>query len=168
MIESFFDYYEGTRRVEVGRPGAGFYVELYLHASYKSMEAAVRAMTQMNISGAGEAGMRGDMPRYQQLSILAHIKAWNLTSPDGTVLPITEESVRRLPLTVGNQLWQIVQNELDPQPTKDERKRFPDADGGGDSAREPGAGGVSEVSDGEGGLGEPGAELGAVYAAPGA
>jgi hypothetical protein len=159
MIESFFDYYEGTRRVDVGRPGAGFYVDLYQHASYKSMESAVRAMMQMNVSGDGQPGVRGDLPRYQQLSILAHIKEWNLIDPDGQVLGITEESVRRLPLTVGNQLWQVVQNELDPQPTKDERKRFLSAGDGGDQEWVDGADGVSEVLDGESRLGELGAEL---------
>lgn len=162
QVESFFDYYEGTRRVAVGRPGAGFYVDLYEHAAYKAMENAVRAMTQVNMNAAGQTGMRGDVPRYQQLSILAHIKEWNLIGPDGQVMPITEESVRRLPLTVTNQLWQIVQNELDQQPTEDERKRFPDADGGSDPAWVAGASGVSEVLAGAGRVEGTGAELGAV------
>jgi hypothetical protein len=160
MIESFFDYYEGTRRVNVGRPGAGFFVELYEHASYRSMESAVRAMTQMNVNNSGQTGMRGDIPRYQGLSILAHIKEWNLVGPDGQVMPITEESVRRLPMTVTNQLWKIVQDELDPQPSKEERERFPDAGDGGDPARVEGSGRVSEISDGTGGVPGAGSELG--------
>jgi hypothetical protein len=163
MIESFFDYYEGTRRVTVGRPGAGFYVELYEHAAYKAMENAVRAMTQVNMSASGQAGMRGDVPRYQQLSILAHIKEWNLTGPDGQVMPITEESVRRLPLTVTNQLWQIVQNELDAQPTAEEKARFPVADGVGDPSWEQGTGGVSAVLDGARRVEGTGAELGELH-----
>jgi hypothetical protein len=159
QVESFFDYYEGTRRVNVGRPGAGFYVEMYEHASYKSMEDAVRALAQVSQGAKGEGSVRGDLPRYQQLSILAHIKEWNLVGSDGDVMPISVESVRRLPLSVGNQLWTLVQNELDPKGTADERKRFLDADGGGDSARESGAGGVSEVPDGEGRVSGVGADV---------
>lgn len=163
MVASFFDYYDGTTRIEVGPPGAGFYVEMFEHASYASMEGAVRAMAQVQVTGNGQPGMRGDLPRYQVLAVLAHVARWNLTDPDGREMQVSEANLKRLPLVVFNQLWQEVE-KLDEAPTLEEQKRFPDQDGGGDQARDEGTGLLSEVPDGAGSLQAAGADLGGIPA----
>lgn len=160
----FWDYFDGTRKVEVGPPGRGYFVELFENAAYAAMEGAVRAMAQVQIGGNGQPGMRGDLPRYQVLSLLAHISEWNLPEPGGTAeMPVSEANVRRLPLVVFNRLWQEVE-KLDAPPTKEERKRFRDQDGGGDPARDEGPEQLPEVPAGAGGALEAWAELGGVPA----
>lgn len=166
MAESFFDFYDGKIRLEVGRPGAGFYVELFEHASYSAMEGAVKAMAQISVSGNGQPAMRGDVSRSIILQILGHVFTWNITDEAGKVLPITEESIRRLPTVVVNQLRAKVE-QLDAEPSPADRKRFPDQDGGGDPAGLEGAGVLPEVPAGDGDLPAAGAELGAVQTAPG-
>jgi hypothetical protein len=145
----FLSAYEGVRRVDLGR---GYWVDLVLHISQGSKEAAERAASKVKVSASGLTDVEPDVVAFRQLMILGHVHAWNLDDDNGRIWPVNIQSVRRLPGDVFEELWQVV-NELTKPRTADEQKRFHDA--GDDSvARWSGAGESAHVHDGAGVLAE--------------
>src|SRR5882724_809447 len=132
-MASFLDHYEGSVRVDVGAPGAGYYVELWEHASEASLEEAERTLTKMRIVD-GAPDVDSDTTGYRQRMVLAYLKEWNLDD-DGVTWPYTLESVKRLPKGVFKKLWKLV-DDFDAPEGAEDQKRFPDEGGGGDPVRD--------------------------------
>ena len=105
---SFLSAYNGTDKVKVGPAGTDYWVEVKKFLTQGGQEAAEKALTKM-VSVAGSPEARPDVASYRQLMVLAAIENWNLDGDDGQILPITRQSVQKLPVPVFNQLWEKVQ-----------------------------------------------------------
>lgn len=123
----FLSAYEGTRRITVGEPERGYWIELREVLSQGAKEKAERALSR-KISLDGNVESQLDTVSYRQEMVLASIVNWNLDDDNGTVWPINMQSVRRLPGSVYEELWSLV-NKLNSADDTEERRRFPD---GGD------------------------------------
>lgn len=149
----FLSAYEGVRRVDLGR---GYWVDLVLHISQGSKEAAERAASKVKVSASGLTDVEPDVVAFRQLMILGHVKEWNLDDDNGRIWPVSLASVKRLPGDVFEELWKVV-NELTKPRDADEQKRFLDASddgapgwtGSGESAHVHDGAGVLEAHRGE-------------------
>jgi hypothetical protein len=138
----FLSAYDGVKRVDLGR---GYWVDLVLHISQGSKEAAERAASKVKVS-RGMTDVEPDVVAFRQLMILGHIKEWNLDDDNGQVWPINITSVKRLPGDVFEEIWVVV-NELTKPRSQEDRKRFPGADDEGTEGGS-GAGSAAYVPDG--------------------
>jgi hypothetical protein len=128
---AFLDDYCDTRRVPVGAPDRGYWVELRTTLLQGDKAAAERALISGRIRPGDGAEMNMDHVAYREKMLLASIVAWNLDDPDGTVWPVTLESVRRLPSLEFDRLAKLV-DEMNAPPSKEETRQFPDERSGGD------------------------------------
>lgn len=121
---SFLSAYTGTTKVKVGPDGTDYWVELRKYLTQGGQEAAEKALTKMvTVDGAPEA--RPDVASYRKLMVFAAISDWNLDGDDGKILPISVQSVAKLPVPVFNQLWEQVQaNNSAAERTTDEQLDF--------------------------------------------
>lgn len=137
----FLSAYSGIRRVEIGDPDGKYWVDLKEHLSQGSKEKGDKALQHMQVVG-GKPQMSPDVVEFRQQLVLASIDDWNIDDDNGTVWPISMVSVKRLPSTVFDDLWEIV-NETNKPRSSEERRQFPagdvggDPDGDGDGAGEP-------------------------------
>lgn len=123
---AFLDTYSDTRRVPVGDLGRGYWVELREVLSQGGKQTAERALLSGRIRPGEGAEMSMDHVGYRELMLLASIVAWNLDDPDGTIWPVTLESVQRLPGPEFERLAKLV-DDMNAPPTTEERRQFPDA-----------------------------------------
>jgi hypothetical protein len=145
----FLTAYEGTRTIDVGAAGSGYWVELRECLSQGDKEDAERALSAGKVVDGKRFEMTMDTARYRQLMVLASVKAWNLDDDDTGVWPVNLSNVRRLPGPVFDQIWTVVDELNAPAPTED-RKRFPGGGGGGDQDGDGGTGDVGQLPDGTG------------------
>ncbi len=133
----FLDAYSGVRRVTIGDPERGYWIDLKEHISYRAREEAEKALSKVVIAGSVQE-VRPDVTRFRQLMVLAHIDAWNLDDERG-VWPVNLDNVKRLPGDEFDRVWVVVDDLGSPAQDTDERRRFPDAGDGGDQERDGGA-----------------------------
>lgn len=138
----FLSAYEGTRRVPIGDPSRGYWIELREVLSQGAKEKAERALSR-KISMDGNVESQLDTVAYRQEMVLASIVGWNLDDDNGVVWPINMQNLRRLPGAVYEQVWKVV-NELNSPDDAEERRRFPD---GSDVSDSVGVGGTAESGD---------------------
>jgi hypothetical protein len=105
----------------------------------------------------GKARSKADIYRSHMERVLASIVAWNLDDDNGQVWPINQQSLRRLPDSVFDLLFEAVDRSNAPE-GKAERTRFPDEGDGGDSDGDAWAGEPGDVPDGAGAVEAPGLE----------
>lgn len=130
-MAGFLSDYNKTRRVPIGRPERGYWAEIREVLSVGDKEEADRALARAHV-GDGGVQMEMDTVGYRQLMVLRSIIAWNLDNEDGTIWPITLESIKRLPDLEFNSLHAVI-DKLNAPPSKSEQAQFPEGDGGGDS-----------------------------------
>lgn len=152
----FLSAYSGVRRVEIGprEPDGVYWVDLREHLSQGSKEKGDRALQTMHVVN-GRPQVTPDVVEYRQQLVLASIADWNLDDDNGQTWPVNMQSVKRLPGSVFDQLWAVIDETNAPLSTE-ERRRFP-------------AGGLGGDPDGVGGAAVPVDVLdpAAVLAAPG-
>lgn len=100
----FLSAYTGTYRVEFGND---FWVDLKKYITQGGQEQAEKALMKM-VTVAGSPEARPDVASYRKHMVLASIDQWNLTDDNEQILPISMQSVQRLPIPVFNELWQQV------------------------------------------------------------
>ena len=132
---AFLDSYSDTRRVPVGDPERGYWVELREVLLQGDKEAAERALISGRVQLGKDAEMQMDHVGYRELMLLASVVAWNLDDPGGAVWPVTLDSVRRLPGIEFERLARLV-DEMNAPPGREETKRFPDGSVSGDQVGE--------------------------------
>lgn len=138
----FLSAYSSTRRVDIGDPARGYWVELREVLSQGAKEKAEQALMGRQHVNGGDVVVNMDVARYRQLMVLASIKDWNLDDDNGQVWPLNLQSVQRLPGVVFDQLWSIVDGSNEPRGAAEQRQ-FPDGRDDGDQvgperAGEPG------------------------------
>jgi hypothetical protein len=126
----FLSAYSGTRRVHIGDDTSAYWVELREHVSQGAKEGAERMLSNM-LFVDGKAQPNPDVARYRQMMVHASIENWNLDDDNGVIWPINLQNVKRLPGTVFDQLWAIL-DEIAAPADATERRQFPDAGVGGD------------------------------------
>lgn len=146
----FLSAYDGTRRIDLG---GGYWVDVKKCLSIVEKQRAERALTSdptVDMNGRGTAKV--DMPGFHNEMISASIVAWNLDEDDGTAWALTPEPVKRkniarLPSTVFDAVWKVVDELNGPRPTG-EQAQFPVPGVGGDPDGHPGAAQPVDVLDG--------------------
>lgn len=128
---AFLDDYCDTRRVPVGDPDRGYWVELRTTLLQGDKADAERSLLSGRIRPGDGAEMSMDHVGYREKMLLASIVAWNLDDPDGTVWPVTLASVQRLPSLEFDRLAKLV-DEMNAPASKEETRQFPDDRSGGD------------------------------------
>lgn len=132
----FLSVYSGTRRVAIGDPARGYWAELRECMPQGAKAEAERALLAAKVVGK-DTEMAMDTATYRELMVLGSIIAWNLDDEDGTVWPLTLESVRRLPGIEFDRLHKIVDEMNEPR-SAEERRQFPAEGLGGDPDGERG------------------------------
>lgn len=127
----FLDAYSGVRRVTVGDPERGYWVDLKEHVSFAAREKAEKALSQVLIKNR-VAELRPDTTAYRQLMLLAHIADWNFDDDSG-IWPVNLDNVKRIPGDEFDKLWLVVDGDLNPEVDAMERREFPDETGERDS-----------------------------------
>jgi len=167
-MAGFLSAYDGVKRITINHPGAEYWVDLKENVSQGDKEASERALSQIVVNN-GRAVPTPDIARYRQLMVLASVAAWNFDDelPNGTskVWDINLMNVKRLPGTVFDTLWTEV-DELNSQPSPEERRGFPVESAGSDSVGGIGTGEPGVLPDGEGDIPAAGADAGGVPQAP--
>lgn len=128
----FLSPYSGTRKVTVGDPERGYWVELREVLSQGAKEKAEQALQGRQRVNGGEVVMQMDVARYRQLMVEASIVTWNLDDDNGKIWPVNLSSVQRLPGNEFDRLWSMVDEMNTPVDPK-ERRQFPDEGDDGDS-----------------------------------
>ncbi len=152
----FMSAYDGTHRVTIPHPDGDYWVELKKHLTHGAAERSVAALQGLEVVD-GKARSKADIYRSHMERVLASIVAWNLDDDNGQVWPINQQSLRRLPDSVFDLLFEAVDRSNAPE-AKAERTRFPDEGDGGDSDGDPWAGEPGDVPDGTGAVEAPGFE----------
>lgn len=138
---AFLSAYSGVRRIAVGDPDGEYWVDLREHLSQGGKEKGDRALQQMSVVG-GKPQLSPDVVEFRQQLVLASIDNWNLDDDNGQVWPLNMHSVKRLPASVFDELWAVVDESNKPRSSV-ERRQFPaggvggDPDGDGDGAGVP-------------------------------
>lgn len=135
----FLSAYSDTRRVTLGDPARGYWVEIRDYISQGAKTEAERALQGRQRVNGGDVIMDMDVARYRQLMVLASIVTWNLDDDNGHVWPVNLQSVQRLPGPEFDKLWTIV-DELNTPAPAEERRQFPDGVDGGDQVGATGVG----------------------------
>lgn len=151
----FLSAYSGTRRITIEHPTGDYWVELKEHLSQAAKEKGDRALQTYTPSGNGKPQLSPDVVEFRQQLVLASIADWNLDDDNGTVWPVNMQNVKRLPASVFDDLWTVIDETNAPLSTAEQRQ-FP-------------AGGVGGDPDGDGGAPVPVdvPDPAAVLAAPG-
>lgn len=123
-MAGFLSAYSGTRKVHIPHPDRDYWVVLKETLSVGAKEDAERALTNGRISTEG-VEMTMDTVSYAQMMVLSSIVEWNLDNEDGTIWPITLESVKRLPDLEFSRLRKMI-DEMNSPDKPEERRRFPD------------------------------------------
>lgn len=152
---SFLSAYSGTKRVSLGDPSRGYWVELREHVTVGAREAAERALTSSVIEN-GKLLSKPDVTQFRQLTVLAAIENWNLDD-DGQVWPVTLRNIQRLPGDIFDELWQHV-NEMQTPRSAEERQQFPDGGVISDQDEDSGTTQSVDVPDRAAALEAPGVE----------
>lgn len=130
----FLSAYSNVKRVVIGDPKRGYWVDLRYHIPVGDKEEADRALTQATITvdqetQKQESKIVPDATSYRQLMTVAAIAAWNLDGDDEhgntKAWPVDLEHVRMLPGDEFDKLWKIIDSLGDPE-TEAEKVRFPD------------------------------------------
>lgn len=126
----FLSVYSGVKRVPIGDPERGYWVDLREHVSHGARESAERALTAMSVVN-GKASVSPDVTQYRQLLLGASIAAWNLDEEDGSIWPVTPANIQRLPGDVFDKLWVEIDTMNSPR-SAEETQQFRDGDVSGD------------------------------------
>lgn len=130
----FLTAYSNTRKVTVGDPDRGYWVELREVLSQGAKEKAEQElMGRQQINGT-DVVLKMDVARYRQQMVLASIKDWNLDDDNGRIWPLNLQSVQRLPGPVFDHLWSLVDEMNEPRSVVEQRQ-FHDAGDDGDQER---------------------------------
>lgn len=133
---SFLSAYSDVKRVPIGDPERGYWVDLKEYVSQGDKEDAERALTAMVVND-GKAVVNPDVTTYRQLTLVAAIAGWNLDD-NGVVWPVSLESVKRLPGVVFDELWKHVEESNAPR-SKEDQLQFRAGDVSGDPHGDTGA-----------------------------
>lgn len=156
--------YSSTERITLSNPH--YWVEIKQCLSRRDLKQAEKLLTDSTISvgsgGIKSAQMMPDVAAYRDHMVTSSIVDWNLDGEDGTVLPISPESVQELSGEDWDKIWERV-DALNGPAGPEERRRFPARDVGSDAVgpagpAEPGpvhveAGAVAAAGDAPGGPG---------------
>jgi hypothetical protein len=149
----FMSAYDGTHRIVIPHPDGDYWVELKKHLSHGAAEKATAALQGLEVVD-GKARSKADIYKSQLEKVLASIVAWNLDDDNGTVWPVNQQSLRRLPDSVFDLLFETVEKSNAPE-GRAERTRFPAEDDGGDPVGDAGASESGDVPDGAGAVEAP-------------
>jgi len=141
----FLSAYDGTKKVPVGDPERGYWVELREVLSQGARQRAEQELMGRQQINGGDVLMKMDVVGYRQAMLLASVKDWNLDDDNGRIWPINLQSIQRLPGPVFDELWALVDQSNAPRSAAAQRQ-FPDS-------------GDDERTDGEDQPGEPGQVL---------
>ncbi len=106
------EYAGGGTRIEVA---PGWWVEIKRALTVADVTEAQQALTTTPrmVTRPGEAGgevaMAMDYASYREVLVTRALLAWNLTDEQDQVLPLTRESVRRLPVEVFELIYERVE-----------------------------------------------------------
>lgn len=120
----FLSAYSDTRRIVLGEPDRGYWVDVKEHLSQGDKEIAERSLTSGKVID-GKMEMEVDVARYRQLMVLASVINWNLDDENGQVWKIDLQNVRRLPGDEFDKLWKVV-DEMNAPASPEERRKFRD------------------------------------------
>jgi hypothetical protein len=140
----FLSAYSGTRRVTVGDPERGYWVELRETVSQGAKAKAEQELMGRQQINGGDVTTQMNVVGFHHQMVLASIINWNLDDDNGHIWPLNMQSIQRLPGPVFDYLWSLV-DEMNAPRGAVERRRFRDA---GDDGSEVG----TELT---GGSGEP-------------
>lgn len=129
----FLSAYSTIRRVPIDDT---YWVDLREHLSQGAKEKGDRALQQVQIVG-GKAQPTPDTVEFREQLVLASIADWNIDDDNGTVWPINMQSIRRLPASVFDLLWEVVDETNAPRKPA-EQAQFPAGDVRGDPHGNPG------------------------------
>lgn len=132
----FLDAYDGVRRITVGDPERGYWIDLKEFISYRAREEAEKALSKVFIT-QGVQEVRPDSTRFRQLMVLAHIDKWNLDDEKG-IWPVNLDNVKRIPGAEFDRIWSVVDELGTPVQDAAERRGFPDEGNDGDPERDGG------------------------------
>ena len=127
----FLSAYAGTKKVTIGEPERGYWVELRDYVSQGAKTEAERALQGRQRVNGNDVVMDMDVARYRQLMVVASVASWNLDDEGGQVWPVDLAHVRMLPGPEFDRLWSLVDAQNKPADAV-ERRQFPDPVGGGD------------------------------------
>lgn len=130
----FLSAYDGVKRIPVGDPDRGYWVELREVLSQGARQKAEQELMGRQQINAGDVLMKMNVVGYRQSMLLASIKDWNLDDDSGQIWPLNLQSIQRLPGPVFDDLWAIVDKSNAPRSAASQRQ-FPDT---GDDEREDG------------------------------
>jgi len=140
----FLSAYSGTRKIPVGDPDSGYWVEIKECLTSGDKEKADKALTSGKIIPGQTPEMSMDIVRYRQLVMQASITDWNLDDDGGKVWPIDLAHIRKLPTPVFDQIYTEI-DEANKPATTEERRDFRTEGLGGDSDEDAGTTDAGDV-----------------------
>lgn len=135
----FLSAYSGTRKVTIGDPSRGYWVELREYISQGAKTEAERALQGRQRVNGGDVIMDMDVAKYRQLMVAASLVDWNLDDENGKIWPLNLSSVQRIPGPEFDRLWSIV-DEMNAPASSSEQRQFPGGGVDGDQERAAGDG----------------------------
>lgn len=119
----FLSAYDGTRKIAIGDPERGYWVEVAEHVSQGAREDAEKALSNIVMVGS-TAKPQPNVARYRQLLVLASIRDWNLDDDQGNTWPIDLKHVQMLPGTEFDKLHDTI-DKLNKPMDAQEQRQFP-------------------------------------------
>lgn len=133
----FLSAYNGTRRIQIGDPELGYWVDLKQYISQGDQEEAEAALTKISVKDNGTTEVKPDVARYRKLMVKAAIADWNLDDDNGQIWAVNLQNVHRLPLSVFNEIWAQVNAQTKSRTVEEQatfRERSVSSDQDGDTA----------------------------------
>lgn len=127
----FLSAYSNTRKIPVGDPANGYWVELKECLNQGEKEKAEKALVSGKMKpGQKDAEMSMDIPNFRALMLLGSVKSWNLDDDNGQIWAIDLEHIKMLPTPIFDQLWELV-DDMNKPASSEEKKTFRDESVGG-------------------------------------
>lgn len=124
----FLSAYSGTRKIPVGDPERGYWIEIKECLSSGDKEKAEKALASGKLIPGQKAEMSMDVSLYRQLMVKASIKDWNLDDDQGKIWPMDLAHVKMLPGPVFDQVWKQVDDLNEPAKGEEKQTFRPEGD----------------------------------------
>jgi hypothetical protein len=125
----FLSAYSGTRKIPVGDPERGYWIEIKDCLSQGEKEKAEGALASGKLVPGQKAEMSMNVALYRQLMVQASIVQWNLDDDNGAIWPMDLKHVRMLPGPEFDRLWRIVDDLNEPAKGEEKQTFRPEGDG---------------------------------------